>query len=77
MYGSEPWDGPKCLREMLAIPEEMLEFVADYPMHLVEIRKANCEGEERLIFGMNKNGLSAEQIASATGKDVKKFRISL
>lgn len=40
--GREPWDGPRTLHEMLDIeglPEEMRELVADYPLHLVDIRR--------------------------------------
>ena len=40
--GSKAWDGPKTLHEMLDftdIPEGLKEMVADYPIHLVEIRE--------------------------------------
>ena len=40
--GTEPWDGPKSLHEMLDftdIPEELREMVADYRINLVDIRK--------------------------------------
>lgn len=40
-YGRKPWDGAKGLHEMLDIPEEMRPYVADYPMHLIEIRNAD------------------------------------
>lgn len=41
-YGEEPWDAPRCLKEMLdlsELPKELETLVADYPMHLIEIRK--------------------------------------
>ena len=40
--GAEEWDGPKSLHDILDftdIPEELRQMVADYPIHLVEIRK--------------------------------------
>ena len=38
-YGEKAWDGASSLHEMLNIPKEMLPFVNDYKMHLVEARK--------------------------------------
>ncbi len=40
-YGVKPWDGAKSLHGMLDIPEEMQAHVADYPMHLIEMRNAD------------------------------------
>lgn len=36
-YGENPWDGPKSLREMVELPEELEPHFADYPMHLFQI----------------------------------------
>lgn len=38
-YGEKAWDGAISLHGMLNIPKEMLPFVNDYKMHLVEARK--------------------------------------
>lgn len=38
-YGEKTWDGAISLHGMLNIPKEMLPFVNDYKMHLVEARK--------------------------------------
>ncbi len=38
-YGEKAWDGATMLHGMLNIPKEMLPFVNDYRMHLVEARK--------------------------------------
>lgn len=38
-YGSEVWDGPLCLHDMLKIPEELRSFVNDYRMLLVDVRQ--------------------------------------
>lgn len=42
-YGEKEWDGAVSLHGMLNIPEEMLPFVNDYKMHLVEARKNNLK----------------------------------
>lgn len=38
-YGEKEWDGATSLHEMLNIPEEMMEFVNDYKLLLVEARE--------------------------------------
>lgn len=38
-YGEQEWDGPRSLKEMLDIPEEMTPFIQDYKMNLLEARK--------------------------------------
>ena len=36
-FGSEPWDGPRCVHEMFAdTAPELLAFVPNYPLHLIE-----------------------------------------
>ena len=40
-YGEKEWDGAKSLHEMLEIPEEIVPFVNDYRMLLVEARQNN------------------------------------
>ena len=42
-YGEKEWDGAISLHGMLNIPEEMLPFVNDYKMNLVEARKNNLK----------------------------------
>ena len=39
-YGDENWDGPLTLKDMLQIPEGYESLVADYEMHLIEVRKS-------------------------------------
>lgn len=39
-YGEDEWDGPRCLMDMLNIPEKMKNMVSDYKMNLLEIRKS-------------------------------------
>ena len=38
--GTEPWDGAKCLHEILdlsRVPEEMKQYVADYPSYVLDV----------------------------------------
>lgn len=40
-FGTEPWDGPRCLKDMLDLegfPQEMIDFIGDYPMQILEVR---------------------------------------
>ncbi len=37
--GEDPWDGPRCLHDMLDIPEEMKNIVPDYPLKIVSVRE--------------------------------------
>ena len=39
-YGENEWDGPRCLTDMLNVPEKMKDMVSDYKMNLLEIRKS-------------------------------------
>lgn len=60
-YGSEPWDGPCSLHEMLALPPELQQYrekIADYHLNLLDIgRMENLEqyeGELKAFFGFIK-----------------------
>ena len=39
-YGEEAWDGPVSLKEMMDIPKHLEPLVADYKIHLVQIRNS-------------------------------------
>ena len=39
-YGEEVWDGPVSLKEMMDIPKPLEPLVADYKIHLVQIRNS-------------------------------------
>ncbi len=41
-YGDEDWDGPLTLKDMLQIPEGYESLVADYEMHLIEVKKSGA-----------------------------------
>lgn len=46
-YGSEPWDGPLCVYDMLDIPEEMKEWagntIPDYRMNIIDAKHMTDE----------------------------------
>lgn len=57
-YGEKPWSGPRCLKDMLRLqgfPEEIREYVNDYPLHIVEVARFKqidlFQTDLRLIFG--------------------------
>jgi hypothetical protein len=57
-WGSEPWNGPRNLHEMLDIPQELDQYksmIGDYPLNLLEVCKLeNLEqfsGELKALLG--------------------------
>ena len=49
-WGKKPWDGPKCLKDMLKVEEcplELQKFIVDYPLHLLEVRRYHHTEEFR------------------------------
>ena len=67
-FGEEPWDGPRSLKDMLALdtlPAQVRELVADYPMRLLEVRRFSdldvFQTDIRYVFGvLQKAGNGAE-----------------
>ena len=68
-FGKEPWDGPKCLKDMIdlgAYSEEIKALITDYPLHLIEVRR--YEGYEkfrtdlRYVFGFLRNAENKENL---------------
>ena len=53
-YGEDEWDGPLTLKEMLQIPEGYDPLVADYEMHLIEVKNSGTlkfhNEEVRMLF---------------------------
>ena len=51
-YGEREWKKPRCLHDLLQFPEGMedvpKEYVADYPMNLVQVARLTKEERERL-----------------------------
>jgi hypothetical protein len=48
-YGSDPWDGPVCLYDMLKLPENLKQFITNFRVNLVEAR------ESTLVFHNQNN----------------------
>ena len=51
-YGEKTWDGPKKLHDMLDIPKEIVKYVNNYKMLLVEARENNL-----ILHNMNNQDL--------------------
>lgn len=57
-WGTEPWDGPRCLKDMLnleGVSKKLQENIADYPLNLIEANRIEdidaYKTDLRLIFG--------------------------
>lgn len=57
-FGNEPWNGPRCLKDMLdleGLPQEMLDIIADYPLNILEVRRyldyENFQTDFQLVCG--------------------------
>ncbi|MDO4339491.1 MAG: Rpn family recombination-promoting nuclease/putative transposase [Eubacteriales bacterium] len=79
-FGNEPWDGPKSLKEMMdftAMPEEVKETVADYPIHLLEVRNypylENFRTDLRYVFGFLQNTKSREELKNYVNENREIF----
>lgn len=71
-YGEKPWDGPDCLSDMLdwsEVPRELREKVADYPIHVLDVRhfkeSENLKTDARVVFGFLQR--------QDNGKELKKY----
>lgn len=71
-FGEEEWDGPRCLKDMMdldGLPPEIQDMVADYPLHIIEVRKfpdyEKFRTDLRWVFGF----LQRDQ----KGEDLKKY----
>lgn len=56
--GEAPWDGPRCLKDILdleGLPQEICERIADYPLNLLEVNTFSdieqLRSDLRFIFG--------------------------
>ena len=57
-FGKEKWTGPRCLKDVLdldGLPQELQDYIADYPLHIIEVRKfldyELFETDLKLVFG--------------------------
>lgn len=68
-FGEDAWDGPRRLKDMLALedlPIEMQEFIADYPLHILEVRRfkdyEQFQTDFRLVCGFLQNDQDADAL---------------
>ena len=68
-FGEEPWSGPVSLKEMLDmedIPEELRQFVNDYPLHIIDVahmdRTELLETDLKLVSGWLKRRSQADEL---------------
>ena len=57
-YGDEPWNGPRCLKDMMCLedfPERFRNLVGDYPLHVIDVKRfvhsELFQTDLRLVFG--------------------------
>lgn len=81
-WGSDPWNGPKNLHEMLDIPPVLEHYkdklIGNYPLNLLEIRAiSNLEqyqGELKALFGFLKYQNSKQELQTFIAKNSSLFR---
>lgn len=75
-YGTTPWDAPRSLREMIAMPGGnpiLASLVPDYPMHLLEVQcienMEEYEGELKVLLGFVKYQKNLEALLTFVGEN--------
>lgn len=68
-YGEEPWNGPRCLKDMLKVedfPEIFRKYINDYPLHIFEVNRFEhleyFQTDLKLVFGFLQNRSSASKM---------------
>ena len=68
-FGQEPWDGPRTLKEMLDLrycPPEVATQIADYPLHLIEVRSyphiERFHSDLQYVFGFLQRDREKEEL---------------
>lgn len=68
-FGKEPWDGPTSLKEMMDMndyPAELKNFIEDYHIHLLEVRKFEClehfHTDLKYVFGFLQNEKNKDEL---------------
>ncbi len=80
-WGKKPWDGPKCLKDMMdmeAYPTELQGMIADYPIHVLEVRKLGdlevFHTDVQYVFGFLQHEGSKEELAAYLEEHEEGFR---
>lgn len=68
--GKEPWDGPKCLHDILdfsEIPYKLKGMIADYQVNIIDIRRLEdtCQAIKDLMEDSRAEGIEANKIENA------------
>ena len=79
-FGEQEWDGPLCLKEMMdlsTLPEEVREKIADYPVHLIDVRRyPHAERfctDLKLVFGFLQRASEPEELTEFIEENTKEF----
>lgn len=79
-FGSKPWDGPRSLKDMLnlsGLPEYIKDMIADYPMHLLEVRKyphlEYFQTDLKYVFGFLQHATDKEALAEYVAENTEQF----
>lgn len=80
-WGQEPWDGPICLKEMMKLeeyPKELGDLIADYPIHLIEVRKykriEEFHTDIQHVFGFLQRESNKEELSAYLNHHEDTFR---
>ena len=79
-FGEQKWDGPLCLKEMMdlsTLPEEVREKIADYPVHLIDVRRYShaerFRTDLKLVFGFLQRASEPEELTEFIEENTKEF----
>ena len=79
-FGEQEWDGPLCLKEMMdlsTLPEEVREKIADYPVHLIDVRRYShaerFRTDLKLVFGFLQRASEPEELTEFIEENTKEF----
>lgn len=79
-FGENPWDGPVNLKEMLdldEIPDELSGLVADFPIHVLEVRKykniQHFHTDLQVVFGFLQNTGNQKDLHAYVNKHRQEF----
>ena len=79
-FGEQEWDGPLCLKEMMdlsTLPEEVREKIADYSVHLIDVRRyphaERFRTDLKLVFGFLQRASEPEELTEFIEENTKEF----
>lgn len=79
-FGEKEWDRPMCLKDMMdltGIPERIQEEIADYPIHLIEVRKYphldRFRTDLKCVFGFLHYSSDPEKLMAFIDKNKEEF----